>query len=162
MVPLIIIMRFLSWNKIYANKIYFAYQNVQHSMVELDASSLPIVGRVLFFILDSIPAVCFIVALWYFLKLLECYRHKIFFSEQVIEILKKISIVALIFAIYSLLFETLVSLLFSAFKPAGQRCIAVCIGHENITYFFLVFILFMIIHVIKEAYKLKTEQDLVV
>lgn len=160
--PLIIIMRSLSWNKIYANKIYFAYKEIQNCMVELDVSSLPTVGRILFFILESIPAICFMIAIWYFLKLLECYRRKIFFSLEVIQLLKKISIIALIWAMYALFFETLVSLLISAFKPAGQRCIAICIGHENVTYFFLVFILFMILHLIQEAYKLKTEQDLVV
>lgn len=161
-VPLIIIMRFLSWNKIYANKIYFACQEIQQQMVELDISSLPTLGRILFFILESAPAVCFMLAIWYFLKLLEYYRRKVFFSVEVIQLLKKISAIALFWATYSLLFETLVSILFSAFKPAGQRCIAVCIGYENVTYFFLVFILFMILHLIQEAYKLKTEQDLVV
>lgn len=161
-VPIIIIMRFLSWNKIYANKIYFAYQEIQQCMVELDVSSLPTLGRVLFFILESVPAACFMIAIWYFLKVLEYYRRKIFFSAEVIQLLKKISIIGLIWAVYALFFETLASILISAFKPVGQRCIAVCIGHENITYFFLVIILFMILHLIQEAYKLKTEQDLVV
>lgn len=161
-VPLIIIMRFLAWNKIYANKIYFAYQEIQQCIVELDVISLPAAGRVMFFILESIPAICLTIMLWYFLKLLDFYRKKVFFSLEVIQLLKKINSFALIWAAYALFFETFASLLISAFKPAGQRCIAVCIGHENVAYFFFVLILFMILHLIQEAYKLKTEQDLVV
>lgn len=161
-VPIIIIMRFLSWNKIYANKVYFAYQEVQQSIIELDVSSLPTLGRCLFFILESVPALCVMLILWNFLKILECYRQKSFFCPQVIQRLKNINVGALVWALYGLFFETFASLLFSAFRPAGQRCIAVAIGHENVAYFFFVLILFMILHLIQEAYKLKTEQDLVV
>lgn len=161
-IPLIVVMRFLSWNKIHANKIYFAFQEIQHSIVELDVSSLPVVGKVIFFLLESVPALCVMLILLHFLKILACFRQKLFFSPLVIQRLKYINMIALVWAIYGLLFETFASLLISAFKPAGQRCVAVAIGHENIAQLFLVLVLFMILQVIQAAHQIKAEQDLVV
>lgn len=161
-IPLIVVMRFLSWNKIYAGKIYFAYQETQTSFLGLDASSLSPFGRVMFFLFESVPALCLLGALCYFLILIELYKNNLFFSQKAVTLLKKIAGISLFWALYALLFPTIGSLLISAFKPAGQRCITLAISHENVAYFFLALVLFLILQVIQAAYKIKTEQDLVV
>jgi hypothetical protein len=50
----------------------------------------------------------------------------------------------------------------SLFKSAGNRYIMASIDFNDIIHLFIVLILFMAVHLIQEAHKIKSEQDLVV
>ncbi len=164
MVPLIIMMRLLSWGKINANKFCLAYYRMQASsaILDHDVGALPLLGKSIFFLLESVSAVCLLFALWYFLKILELYKNHQFFSKEVISLLKKINLIMLIWTLYQVFFDTIASLVISLFRSAGNRYIMVAIDFNDIINLFIVLILFMALHVIQEAHKIKSEQDLVV
>ena len=130
--------------------------------LQQDAATISLTGKILFFVLESLTTIFLFLALWYFLKLLRLYRNDVHFSQEVINMLKKINIVVLLWALYGLFFNTLASLLISVFKPAGQRYITVSVGSHDIMHFFSVLILCLIIRILQEAYRIKAEQDLVV
>lgn len=163
-VPLIIIMRLLSWGKINANEFCLAYYQMQAApaILDHDIVTVPFLGKALFFILESVSAVCLLFALWYFLKILELYKKNQFFTQEVINIVKKINMIMLIWALYQVFFDTIASLMISLFKSAGNRYIMASIDFNDIIHLFIVLILFMAVHLIQEAHKIKSEQDLVV
>ncbi len=164
MIPLIIMMRVLSWGKINANSLCIAYRQIltSRAMIDHDVATLPLLGKGLFFVLESVSALCLLFALWYFLKILELYKRNQIFTKEVISILRKINIIMIIWAVYELLFDTIASLTISLFKPAGQRYLMASISFNDIIHLFIALILFMALYLIQEAHKIKTEQDLVV
>ena len=163
-VPLIIIMRLLSWGKINANKFCLAYHQIQASptILDHDIVTLPVLAKALFFILESVSALCLLFALWYFLKILELYKKNQFFTQEVINQVKKINMILLVWALYQIFFDTIASLVISLFKSAGNRYVMASIDFNDIINLFIVLILFMAVHLIQEAHKIKSEQDLVV
>ena len=163
-VPVLIVVRVCSWFRMDFASLSVMYQQVEPMPLEMEQqiSALPLIGKILFFALETISTVFVLIALVYFLKLLQWYKKEIHFSKEVIGLLKKISAIIFAWACYGLLFNTIASLLISVFKPVGQRFITVLVSSKDIFHFFMVLILLLVIQVIQEAYKIKTEQDLVV
>ena len=65
-------------------------------------------------------------------------------------------------AVYKLLFPTLATVIISCFRISGGGCILVMVGSNDVMRFFVVLIVSVIVHVMQEAYRIKSEQDLVV
>lgn len=161
-VPATIFLRLLSWAKIDQNILYIKYEQMQAHIIERDVTTLPIVGKLLFFVLESLSPILLLMAAWYFFKILQQYKHGVFFSKEIVSLLKKINTIVLIWAVYKLFFSTFASLLISIFQPAGQRYITFAVSFDDLMHFFILMILFMILYLIQEAYKLRSEQDLLV
>lgn len=161
LIPSILIERVFSWSKINMNTLFITYHQNTFN-IEQDISSLPLIGKLILFIIESFSTLLFLIAIWYFLKIIHEYKNGLLFSKKVIVSLKKINIVLLIWALYQLLFATFESLIISFFKPVGQRYITIAIGTHDIIHFFVLLIFFLIFYIIQEAYKIKLEQDLVV
>lgn len=159
LIPMIILCQILGWLEI-NNSLSLAFKKSES--LKIDASNLPFIGKLLFFALHSLSTLFLLYAIFYFLKFLSFYQKGIFFSKEVLSILKKINIVILVWAIYEFLFTTLASLLISMFKPVGQRYISVAFKDDDVLHFFIVLIIFMVLSLVQEAYKIKCEQDLVV
>lgn len=162
-VPLIILLRVLSWWKINADTLYIQYQQLADaSPIEHDVLTLPLSGKCLFFVIETIPALFVVAALYYFWNVLELYKKGMQFSHQTICMLKKINILMLLWAVYQLFFDILASAAISLFRPEGQRYIVLSIGADDVMRFFAVLVLFVILQMVKEAHNLQSEQDLVV
>ncbi|MGE0206678.1 MAG: DUF2975 domain-containing protein [Candidatus Babeliales bacterium] len=128
-----------------------------------DISSLPLLGKLLFFCLESISAICLLFVLWYFLQILKnSMKTGYFFSFQTITMLKKINRVGILWTVYSLFFDTFASVLISFFKPAGFRYISFSINAYDIIHLFGILLIMVLIHIIQEGCSIKSEQDLVV
>ena len=161
-IPSIIIERLLSLFNISATSLSIAYHEMCRQPIEHDRLTLPFIGKCYFFIFESVPAICLLLALFYFLQILTLYKKGVFFAREIIDKVGKITVIMLAWSIYQLLFNTIASVIISVFKPAGQRYICASAGFDNVMHFFIVFILFMTLHLIQEAYNIKSEQDLVV
>lgn len=161
-IPIVLIMRSLAWSKINMSQLYLMYYQLQSNNVEHDVLSLPLFGKALFFILESISTICLLAALWYFLKILDLYKKGLIFTKEVIGLLKKINIIVIAWSVYQLFFDTIASLAISVFKPTGQRYISFSISFDDVIHLFVVLILLMLLHLLQEAHKMKSEQDLVV
>lgn len=161
-VPIVIGMRFFSWGKLTMSALYTEFQESLAPTLDSYVLMLPFLGKCLFFMLESIPTVCLLFALWYFWNILNLYKKALYFTVETVNLLKKVSMVMLVWAVYQLFFDTLASLAISLFKPEGQRFIRVTVGVDNVLHFFVVLVLFMLLKVVKEAHSIKSEQDLVV
>jgi hypothetical protein len=163
-IPMLIFMRLLGWCTINTVNFSWAYYHVEMIPVDIQNNvvTLPMSGKILFFALETLSTLLLLIAIGYFLKLLALYKKEIHFSKEVIDMLKKINLTILLWAVYGLLFSTFTSVLISLFKPAGERFITISVSLHDIIHFFVVLILVLILQLIKEAYKIKTEQDLVV
>ena len=160
-IPTALIGQLLSWFKI--NKLFLSYSEyLPPVQFEQDLSTLPIAGKIIYFGLEFIATFLFLWALWKFLAVLNLYKQGKHFSHEVIMRIRKISFIILGWAIYNLLFTTFSSLVISAFKPAGQRCITLALSFDDLVRFLMVFVLFIILYLMQDAYKIQSEQDLVV
>lgn len=164
LIPIVLMMRLLSWGKINANKFCLAYDQLQtaQNRVVSDVMSLSFGVKLLFFILESLSTLCLLLALWYFFRIIELYKKGFLFTKEIVILLKKINIIIIAWSIYQLFFDTISSLLISLFKSAGQRYISFSICSDDIVHLFIVLILLLLLQLIQEALKIKTEQDLVV
>ena len=159
--PLIIMIRLLSWGKINAHK--FCTGLLESGVtLDYDVVGLPKLGKVLFFTLESISALCLLIALWYFVLILSLYKKNQFFTKEVIMLLQKINVVMLLWAVYELFFDTIGSLAIALFKEPGHRYLKISISFNDIIHLFIALTLFMTLSLMKEAYKMKSDQDLVV
>jgi hypothetical protein len=161
--PTMFIIRLLSWWKINADTLYLQYQQLaEASSMEHDLLALPLSGKYLFFVIETLPLFFVLAALYYFWNILELYKKGMHFSRQTVRLLQKINICMLIWALYQLFFDTLASLVISLFRPEGQRYIRLSIEADDIMRFFALLILFVVLQMVKEAHNLQSEQDLVV
>lgn len=160
--PLIIIMWGLSWVKLSAGWTPLFYESLSPISIEHDILELPRFGKCLYFALETIPVLLMLAALVLFLRILKLCKRGLCFSKEVIRLLKCINLLALGWAVYHLFSDTFASLLISLFRPAGKRYLRILLEIDDVMRFFAVLILFMLLYLVQEAYKIKSEQDLVV
>jgi len=160
--PLIIIFQLFSWLKINYTELHIKYSQLFNQPSKFDISNLPSMGKLLYSGLESISTICLLLVLWYFLQLLKHYKTGHYFSKEGLTFLKKINVIVIFWAFYQLFFDTFASLLISCFKPAGQRFIDVSVSSHDVIHFFCIMLLLLLINIMQEGYKLKSEQDLVI
>ena len=159
LIPLIIFLRLFSWWDI--KKFYVTLQYNQAQMAAA-LETLTISQKLVVFSLEGVSTVLLLIAAWNFLKILKLYKTGHYFSKEVIILLKKCNIIILAWAVYEVLLDTLTSITILLFSPEGLRRVIVSVKDSDLLHFFMVLILFLFLQLIQEAYKIKSEQDLVV
>lgn len=162
--PAIIIMRIISWSKLQVTSLYLYYQETLGSCpdVDINVAKLPMLGKIIYFLAESIPTILILTALWYFYRMLLSYKQHVLFSPETNRLFKHINVCIFMWTIYQCLWATISSLIVSLWMPAGQRCVIVKFDFDDLVHILGILILSMMLYIAQEAYRLKSEQDLVV
>ena len=84
------------------------------------------------------------------------------FSRNVFSLFRKISRIALAWAIYGPVKSIIMSLVLTIHNPPGSRIVSLTVSSNDIINIFIVGFFFVITSLMYEGYKLKNEQDLTV
>lgn len=144
-----------SWNEIFAG---FGY-----SWDAMDSlTNIPTVSKFLGMIVDGLAYLLLFVGIFYFLKLLKSFQEGDRFSLKTLQLFKRICKVALAWVIYTPIKRMLLSIITTFFNPVGQRVIKITINSGDIFNIFFVSFLFVLASLMKDAYELKSDQDLTI
>lgn len=128
----------------------------------LSVGPMPMLSRFLGVVIECVSLGLFLWGVICFIQVLRLYQHAQIFTQQIFLLFRKISRIALAWAIYEPIKVTLGSLVATLHNPVGKRIIMVSVEHTDIINIFLVGFLLVITSLIYEGFKLKQEQDLTV
>lgn len=123
---------------------------------------IPWLHRMIGFIVDAVSVGIFILGLQYFILFTKSIQNGKLFAPEVINYFNDTSKCALWWAVYQPIKRAILSTVMSLHNPPGQRVITLDFGSDDIMNIFLCAFLMLIALMIKEAYYLKQEQDLII
>ena len=125
-------------------------------------SSASFLSRIFIIGFDSVYLFLALFGVFYFIKVLHYYKHGQVFTLEIFRLFRRISWIALIWAIYGPIKSIVMSLLLTFYNPPGSRIVALTVSSNDIINIFIVGFFFVITSLMYEGYKLKNEQDLTV
>jgi hypothetical protein len=125
-------------------------------------ANLPILSKILYWLIDGFSGVLILFGCFYFIKILKLYQKGEIFSSYQLRLFQKISRIAMAWALYAPVKHTLLTLVSTFLNPVGQRVIEVSITSHDVINIFVVGFLLVITSLMQEAYALKNESDLTV
>lgn len=118
--------------------------------------------RLLGFVADGISMAILITAIYYAIRLMRCFRHGEIFSLHTICLLKNISKLALLWALYGPINIFIMSNFVLTTSPE-QRALTMAFATDDVILKLIFFGFFFVIALMmQEGYRLKSEQDLTV
>ncbi len=118
--------------------------------------------RVIGFLVESITMVIVLAALFYCIKLMRCFYKGEIFSLTTVSLLRKMSKLALLWAIYTPICGLLLSV-FVFHETAETTALSLGYAVDNAIIKLLIFGFFLVISLMmQEGFRLKSEQDLTV
>ena len=124
--------------------------------------AMPVFHRMLGFAIDVVALSIFILGLRYVILFARAIAKGHLFNKDIIIALGGMSSCALWWAIYAPIQGALLSIVMSLHNPPGSRAITISFGSDDIINIFVCIFLMLIVLLIKEAYYLKQEQDLII
>lgn len=143
--------------------------SLPNTLVTVNVASTPLVPHLLPVKLQLIGYAASLLplgALFYGLtnlrRLFALYREGVFFSFEQVEIFKKISKALFAWVLFSMLYESAKSILFSMGNPPGERVVNLTLGSSEITNLLIAGIVFVVAWIMDEGRILAEEQQLTV
>jgi hypothetical protein len=125
-------------------------------------AQIPATHRLLGFLVDGISVALIFFGIITFVRIMRCLRQGDIFSRKTVFLFRRLSILALLWAVYTPVRNTLLTLVESLHNPAGQRIIAFTFGSDDVVNIFILGFFLVITSVMQEASALKEEQELTV
>lgn len=125
-------------------------------------TQMPILHKLLGFVVDGVSVAIFLLGLHYFVLFTNSVKKGQLFSPEVMNYFNDASKCALWWCLYEPIKRALLSVVMSLHNPPGQRMLTVDFGSDDIVNIFVCIFLLLIALMIKEAYYLKKEQDLMI
>jgi hypothetical protein len=124
---------------------------------------LPLDTRVLGFLVSGIPAAVGMFIAFSLMRLFACYEKGAVFTQESIILIRRIGMMMFLWALLNPIYQILMSMVLTWDKSAiGMRQFGICFDFDYVRNLIIAGIVFLIAHVMQEAIKLKTEQDLTV
>lgn len=140
---------------------YFEHTFESLSVVN-HVATMPLSHRLLGLLVDSIMLAIAITGIFTFVKLLRMLRSGQFFTLEIIGLLQRLSIIALMWAIYTPIRYALLSVITTWHLGSGHRILAMAVGSTDLINI-MIFASFVIITALMhEGYKLKQDRDLTI
>jgi len=114
------------------------------------------------FLVDILGLAILCFGIIVFNKLLKLLKSQIFFTSESVKLLNNLSKIALSWALYSPVRGTLLSVITTLHKSAGNRIISVAFGSRDIINIFIFVCMILVTILLQEGMKLKKEQDLTI
>jgi hypothetical protein len=140
---------------------YFEHTFESLSVVS-QVAMMPLSHRLLGLLVDSIMLVIAISGVITFVNLLRQLRSGQFFTREIINALRRLSIIALIWAIYNPLRYVLLSVITTWHLGSGHRILALAIGSTDLMNIMIFACFVLITALMHEGYKLKQDRDLTI
>lgn len=125
-------------------------------------ASIPLAHKLAIICLDSVSLLLIVWGLVCCARILGYYRVGQAFCPQTTVLFKRMAQIALAFAVYAPIKDTLVTLAGTLSNPPGMRVLSVALGSSDIVHIFIAGLLFLIASLMHEACVLKSEQELTV
>jgi len=123
---------------------------------------MPIPHRLLGMLVDSVSAMLLMSGLLIFMRLMQRYQAGEIFSTRALGGLEKLSKYAFVWAVYSPLSASILSVVTTLHNPPGSRMLTIGFGMHDIANIFIFGCLCVIASVMREGNALQSEQDLTV
>lgn len=138
------------------------YSVISDSLPKYDVSTFTFVQKISGFIIESISSAIFIFSLVLIVQLMNYIQNNEYFSQNTILLLKKISKLALIYAIYKPISSTILSVITTINNKPGERIISLTIGSDEIWNIMIFCFMFIIVTILQRGYEIKHEQELTI
>lgn len=125
-------------------------------------TTMPITHRLAGLFVDSVGIIVLIFGLISFVRLMRCFQNGEIFSQSAITHLQRITKIALIWALYTPINGSLLSIIMSLQNPPGQRLITVTFWLHDVINIFIFGLFVIIVSIMKEGSRLQQEQDLTI
>lgn len=126
------------------------------------ASTMPLMYRVLGLMVDSVALGILWAGISAFNRLIKQIQVGNVFSSRVVQLLHKLSRIALCWALYNPVRTTLLSAITTFYKGPGNRVISLTISTADLTNIAIFLCFILITALMQEGNKLKQEQDLTI
>ncbi|MDR3647035.1 MAG: DUF2975 domain-containing protein [Candidatus Babeliales bacterium] len=140
----------------------FSSNGLLLSCDNFDTTTLTVSQKIMGFFVSGISTGLLIFALFLIIKLMKYMQNNEYFSLHTIALLKRITKIALIYAIYTPISNTILSLITSFNNPVGQRTITLTFGSAEILNIIIFCFMFLIMTIFQKGYELKHEQELTI
>ena len=127
-----------------------------------ELSHMSFVQKVIGFVIDGFGLFILCMGIIAFNKLMKLLKSQIIFTSESIQLLSNLSKLALSWALYSPMRGTLLSLVTTIHKEAGNRIISAQFGLKDMINIFVFVCIILITTLMQEGLKLKKEQDLTI
>jgi Protein of unknown function (DUF2975) len=136
--------------------------NVNVAGTSLIPHSLPVKFQLIGYAASLLPLAALFYGLTNLRRLFALYREGVFFSFEQVTIFRKISKALFAWVLFSMLYESAKSILFSIGNPPGERVVSLTFGSSEITNLLIAGVVFVIAWIMDEGRILAEEQQLTV
>lgn len=145
----------LTYQKLSSNRLLLSCDN-------FDISTFTLMQKLLGFFVSSISTVLLISGLILIIQLMKCIQNNEYFSLNTISLLKMITKVAFVYAIYAPLCSSMLTVITTLNNLPGQRMISLTFGSSEILNIMIFCFMFLIMTMFQKGYELKHEQELTI
>lgn len=143
--------------------VYQAFNN--HGLAacyDYNVTSFTLTQKWLGLFVSAVSTGLLIFALLLVIQLMNYIQSNEYFSLNTISLLKRITKIALIYAIYAPISSAALSVITSFNNPVGQRVITLTFGSTEILNIMIFCFMFLIMTIFQRGYELKHEQELTI
>lgn len=125
-------------------------------------AAIPLLHQLAIIFFDCASLALIVWGLVCCVRVLGYYRTGQAFCLQTTVLFKRMAQIALAYAVYAPIKETLITLAGTLSNPPGMRVLSVTLGSSDVMHIFIAGVLFLVASLMHEACVLKSEQDLTV
>lgn len=159
--PIMALINLFSWSDMQHYKICFFCNQGSIDMVT-KCFGFPTKEKFIYLVLTGISTIFVLIIFFHIFKIIASCRKRVFFSQSILDSLKKINLFVFVWALYELFYDTFATILLSVLYGTQLPRPLFCVGLIDAIRFSLLLFLILIFYLWKEAYKIKMDNDLVV